>query len=272
MTKIEQAILETNRAGEPFVLISVAGGSGSMPRHRGARMMVKANGDTEGSIGGGSLEADALRLAVKVFEAKADMRYQFSLSNEQASMSDMICGGSGILSLAYYAPDQPIGDLMEDSGILYIFGGGHVGRALAQAAEVIELPAVILDDREDYASAKRFPSAQCIVLESFRKIPVLPIRAKDMIVIVTRGHLGDADVLRWAVRQPAGYVGMIGSKRKRDMLYQSLEEEGIPHEQLTRVHSPIGLDIGAETPGEIAIAIIAEIISKQTYRKQEAKL
>ncbi len=269
MTKLEQEIRELHRTGQPFVLVSVTAGSGSMPRHAGARMLVRANGDTEGSIGGGALEANAVRQALRVFETKTDVEMPFALTSEEAARSDMICGGSGTLTFAYYPPERPVGGLMEDSGMLYIFGGGHVGRALAQAAGLVELPVRVFDDREEYANPERFPHAVCTVLESYAAIPELLIEEKDMLAIVTRGHLGDADVLRWALRQKAGYIGMIGSIRKRDMLYRRMEAEGFSREQLARVHSPIGLDIGAETAEEIAVSILAELIAERARRRKE---
>lgn len=119
MTKLEQEIRELHRTGQPFVLVSVTAGSGSMPRHAGARMLVRANGDTEGSIGGGALEANAVRQALRVFETKTDVEMPFALTSEEAALSDMICGGSGTLTFAYYPPERPVGGLMEDSGMLY---------------------------------------------------------------------------------------------------------------------------------------------------------
>lgn len=153
--------------------------------------------------------------------------------------------------------------------MLYIFGGGHVGQALAQGAALLGWPVTVLDDRAEYADPARFPDAVCITVPGFDSLPDLPVGPADGIVIVTRGHLGDADVLRWAVQQNAGYIGMIGSKRKRDMLYQTLQEEGVLQARLQQVHSPVGLDIGAETPGEIAVSILAELIAIRAQRRNE---
>ena len=272
MTKLEQAILSMHAAGQPFVLASVSEGSGSMPRHRGACMLVRMDGSTVGSVGGGALEAEAIQQAGEAFRLKSDRKQPFFLTGEQAAQCEMICGGSGMLTFAYYPPEREIDCLMKSGGILYILGGGHVGRALAQAAELAELPAVVVDDRKTYANQTRFPHSKCIVAESFARLPELGVGPKDMLVIVTRGHLGDADALRWAVQQSAGYIGMIGSVRKRDMLYQMLLDEGIPQARLAQVHSPIGLSIGSETPGEIAISIMAEIIQERSrWSREETK-
>jgi len=270
MTELEESISQMHHKGKPFVLVSIAAATGSIPRHQGARMVVYEDGTTKGTIGGGILEADAIQAALRLFATQQDSVYPFSLSSRQAALSDMICGGSGEISLAYYGPEREIQHLLKECGKLYIFGGGHVSQSLAQAAQIVEIPAIVLDDREEFANQTRFPHAKCIVLKDYANIPSLEIGPDAMIGILTRGHLGDADVLRWAVRQNAGYIGMIGSLRKRDMLYQQLIAEGVPRERLTQVYSPIGLEIGSETPGEIAISIMAELIKVRAEWRETA--
>ena len=262
MTQLNQTMRKLHRQGIPFAFVTIKEGSGSMPRHKGSKMIVMDDGTIAGSIGGGQLEADAIRWAATALHDKTDRDYRFALDNEHAAESEMICGGSGVISVQYIDADQEITPLLDacNTGTMYLFGGGHVSLALAQAAKIADIPTVVLDDREEYANTNRFPDTACIVLDSFSSIPALPVTQKDMLVIVTRGHLGDADVLRWALQQNAGYIGMIGSKRKRDMLYNMMRQEGMSEERLAQVHSPIGLPIGAETPGEIAISIMAEII------------
>lgn len=269
MTKLKHAAETLHAAKRPFVLVSVKDGTGSMPRHQGAIMLVRQDGSIVGTIGGGLLEAQAIRAAQKVFAAKRDMEQPFQLTGKQAAQDGMICGGSGTLTFRYCPPEQPLPELPEESGMLYIFGGGHVGQALAQGAVLLGWPVTVLDDRAAYADPARFPETACITVPGFDSLPDLPVGPADGIVIVTRGHLGDADVLRWAVQQNAGYIGMIGSKRKRDMLYQTLQEEGVSQTRLQQVHSPVGLDIGAETPGEIAVSILAEIIAIRVQRRNE---
>jgi xanthine dehydrogenase accessory factor len=145
--------------------------------------------------------------------------------------------------------------------VLYIFGGGHVSIALANAASAAGFAIGVIDDRESFANPERFPMAQEIFTsfeESFEKIK--PSAATYM-VIVTRGHKDDMHVLRWAVGTSPRYIGMIGSKRKVLSVYRALEKEGIPLEKFASVHAPVGLDIGALTPEEIAISITAELIA-----------
>ena len=220
MTKLKHAAETLHAAKRPFVLVSVKDGTGSMPRHQGAIMLVRQDGSIVGTIGGGLLEAQAIRAAQKVFAAKRDMEQPFQLTGKQAAQDGMICGGSGTLTFRYCPPEQPLPELPEESGMLYIFGGGHVGQALAQGAVLLGWPVTVLDDRAAYADPARFPETACITVPGFDSLPDLPVGPADGIVIVTRGHLGDADVLRWAVQQNAGYIGMIGSKRRKKAFHR----------------------------------------------------
>lgn len=269
MTKFTETIAQLRRAGQPFVLVSITDGSGSMPRHTGAYMLVQEDGSTLGTVGGGVLEARAIRQAMQVFAQRADQDLAFSLTNEQAADAEMICGGSSTLHFAYDAPGHRAPDIPEQSGMLYIFGGGHVGLALARAAQLVDLPVTVLDDRAAYTDRAHAAGAEAVLLTGFDRIPALEVGPHDLIAIVTRGHLGDADVLRWAVEQDAGYIGMIGSRRKCQMLYDRLTAQGVPKSALEQVHAPIGLAIDAETPGEIAISILAEMIQVRAGWKEE---
>lgn len=232
-------------------------------------MLVRQNGTIAGSVGGGLLEAMAIERALQVFDSKQDAEQVFRLTGQQAAQSGMICGGSGVLAFQYCTPEIEMPPITADHGRIYIFGGGHVGLALSKVLGLLSWSVTVLDDRPEFSAPDRFDGAECITLPDFQHIPALPVMPEDSIVIVTRGHLGDLDVLRWAIGQQAGYIGMIGSKRKRDMLYQTLRLEGVPQELLSKVFSPIGLDIGAETPEEIAISIVAEMIGVQARQKKE---
>ncbi len=144
---------------------------------------------------------------------------------------------------------------------LYLFGGGHVAQQIAPLAKMVGFKVVVLDDRPDYANRDRFPVADDIVVEDFARVAErVPVEENSYLVIVTRGHMHDYTVLKQFLRSPARYIGMIGSRRKRDALYRRLLEEGFSEEELARVHAPIGLDIGAETPEEIAVSVVAEMI------------
>ncbi len=175
-------------------------------------------------------------------------------------------------------PNQPTGSFLktQDDGLLFadplvsparviIFGAGHVSRALASVAKIAGFHTVVLDDRSEFANRQRFPDCdEVLVMDPITRIfQQQPFVREDMIVIVTRGHLQDQTVLETALKTKAGYIGMIGSKRKRELLYRGLREKGVAEEQLLRVHSPIGINIGAETPEEIAVSITAELIQQK---------
>lgn len=150
---------------------------------------------------------------------------------------------------------------LASSGLVYLVGGGHVALATARLAAYVDFELVVIDDREDFANRDRFPGAREVrVVESFANC-LGDLSEGDYVVIVTRGHLHDRDVLAQALRTGAGYVGMIGSRKKRDMIYESLLAEGFSEKDLDRVHSPIGTPIGAETPNEIGVSIVGELIS-----------
>jgi len=148
-------------------------------------------------------------------------------------------------------------------GSVYLFGAGHVSRPVAELATMVDFRTIVLDDREDFANSERFPKAdQIIVIPSYDDVFAgLEIGMDSYLVIVTRGHLHDKTVLEQSLRTNAGYIGMIGSKRKQRLVYDELLEKGFSADDLTRVHNPIGLDIAAETPEEIAVSIVAELIA-----------
>ncbi|MHC1759080.1 MAG: XdhC family aldehyde oxidoreductase maturation factor [Negativicutes bacterium] len=144
---------------------------------------------------------------------------------------------------------------------VFVFGAGHVSQQVVPLCEKVGFRTVVLDDRAEYACRERFSNASdIVVLESFEHWAGMIIDELSFIVILTRGHIHDKAVLAKALRTPAGYVGMIGSRRKRDKIYQALREEGFTQQDIDRVHSPIGMDIGAETPEELAVSIVGELI------------
>lgn len=151
---------------------------------------------------------------------------------------------------------------IHQGGTLYIFGAGHVSQKIAPVAETVGFRTVILDDRAEFANGERFPASKVLLLESLEKpLPALPFDRDSYLVIVTRGHLHDKWILEQTLKEPVAYIGMIGSRHKRDLVYKNLiEERGYTAEDIQRVHCPIGLDILAESPEEIAISIVAELI------------
>ncbi len=160
---------------------------------------------------------------------------------------------------------------VEPEAVLYVFGAGHISTFLAPLARMAGFRVCVIDDREDFANPGRFPAADeiltCPFPEAFERIRITPTA---YVAIVTRGHIHDRDVLRMILKTEPAYIGMIGSRRKRDMIYRSLAEEGVGEDRLGKVHSPIGLDIGAETPEEIAVSIVAELIAVRSRAQSAA--
>lgn len=177
------------------------------------------------------------------------------------------------LSVAAMTDDagSPVEVLMEPVAartLLYVFGGGHVSRQIVPLAAKVGFHVVVIDDREEFADPGRFPEAtqvRCIPFEGVMER--IPINDVSFLVIVTRGHMGDKSVLAQALTTDAGYIGMIGSRQKRELIYQALCGEGFTQADLARVHSPIGIPIGAETPEEIAVSIVAELIQARAQRE-----
>jgi xanthine dehydrogenase accessory factor len=151
---------------------------------------------------------------------------------------------------------------------VYIFGAGHVAQKFAMLAEFVGFRTVVLDDRSDYANSSRFPSSEIILLSSFEApLPDLSWNEDSYLVLVTRGHLHDKTVLQQVIRKPVAYLGMIGSIMKRTILYQDLEVQGYTEQDFARIHAPIGLEIKAESPEEIAVSMVAEIILVRANRQ-----
>jgi len=155
-------------------------------------------------------------------------------------------------------------------GTVYIFGAGHISRKLASLTKLVGFQTVVLDDRHEFANREHFDTAdEVLVLDSFeRALEGLEINQDSYLVLVTRGHAHDKTVLGQALRTKAGYIGMIGSRRKRDAIYDALSGEGFTSGDFERVRSPVGLDIGAETPEEIAVSIVAEMIRRRAEKSQ----
>ena len=248
---IFEEILRLRREGKRAALATIVHTNGSIPSYESSRMLVREDGSIAGTIGGGCVEAEVWAAAKEVMRAEAPRKMVFNLNNDASYDNGLICGGTLEVFVEPILP-QPT---------LYIFGGGHVSIALANAAHAAGFAIGVIDDREAFANKQRFPMAGAVYTsfeEAFEKLKPNP---SAYLVIVTRGHKDDMHVLAWAVRTEARYVGMIGSKRKVISVYKALEKEGYKPEEFERVHAPVGLDIGALTPEEIAISITAELIA-----------
>jgi xanthine dehydrogenase accessory factor len=344
------ALLDHN---ESFAVATLFDKTGSAPRSDGAKMIVRADGSIIGTVGGGRLEAAAIRLSLEVIASRKPVIHVFDLTSKDAAGSDMICGGRGEILVDYidasddnqrtvyravldvitkrekgwlvtivdnHPPaDGEINrqqclvrqdktltgcvechpDLLEHlvdgpakvslhsevyddrrflveplrvGGTVVIFGGGHVSQKIAPLSEGVGFRTVVLDDRPEFANRERFPSPiDARVIKDFTKLPDLEIDEDSYLVIVTRGHLFDKDVLAQVLPSGAAYIGMIGSRTKRDLIYQELMERGFTEEELRRVFCPIGTSILAETPEELGISIVGELIKIRAEKSKKAR-
>ncbi|MGC2418410.1 MAG: XdhC/CoxI family protein [Candidatus Acidiferrales bacterium] len=250
-TDLFEEIVRMRRAGERGALATIVHTNGSIPSYESSRMLVRDDGSILGTIGGGCVEAEVWAAAKEVIMAEQPRKMTFNLNQDAAYDAGLICGGTLEIFVEPILP-QPL---------LYIFGGGHISSAVARVASASGFSITIADDREAFSNTERFPMADKLYTtyeDAFAKI--VP-NASSYLLIVTRGHRDDMRVLAWAVRTDARYIGMIGSKRKVLSVYKALEKEGYSPEELDRVHAPVGLDIGALMPEEIAVSITAELIA-----------
>jgi len=251
MTDIYQEIVRIKAEGEEAALVTVVLATGSTPREEGAKMLVRADGSILGTIGGGSLEAQVIEEAVKVIKQSKPKRLHFALTAKKVEEEGMLCGGELEVFI------EPI----LTPPTLYLFGGGHISLPLAKMGKLLGFKIAVIDDRAEFANPDRFPEAGIVLAEDYTKtFSKLKIDKSSYIVIVTRNHQYDDMVLEWAAGTTAKYIGMIGSKAKTKAVFSHLMTKGISKEQLDRVHAPIGLEINAQTPEEIAVSILAEII------------
>jgi xanthine dehydrogenase accessory factor len=251
MADIYQEIVRIRAEGGEAALATIVSATGSTPREKGAKMLVKADGSILGTIGGGSLEAQVIKEALKAIGEGKPRQLHFSLTAKEGEAEGMLCGGEAEVFI------EPI----LTPPTLYIFGGGHISLPLAKMGKLLGFKIAVIDDRAEFANADRFPEADTILAEDFSKsFSRLKIDKTSYIVIVTRNHQYDDMVLEWAVETKAKYLGMIGSKTKTKAVFSHLVAKGISKEKLARVHAPIGLEINAQTPEEIAVSILAEIV------------
>jgi len=349
MSWLAQTVCGLQDKGEDLVLVTVLSKSGSAPCLAGAKMVVRADGSSIGTVGGGVLEAAAQKRAARVFKTGVAEIMSFNLSGDDAASMQMICGGNVKLLVDYipasalniqmykrlrdalqagekcyllaalgkvaaekfqtirclvledgsltgefpypqewldllveksYRSTYPVVETVDDEqfviercfvpSTVFIYGAGHVSQQVALLAEMVDFQTVVLDDRSEYANRERFPQADQIkVLDSFNDcFAGYGPDGDSYVVIVTRGHQHDKTVLSQALRTRAGYIGMMGSHRKREELFKVLQQEGFSKDALERVHCPIGLNIKAATTAEIAVSIIAELIQTRALASQ----
>lgn len=354
MKDIYTEIVNALETREPVALATIINRIGSAPREAGAKYLVKKDGTSVGSIGGGCVEAEVWQEAQKAMAREEKKVLHFNLTSEQLAEGGLICGGNidifveplkedllkiyqevlkarqkgneGVLATVIFTegtslPREGLKAFYKRSGektgsllgspelderiskelerllrmkklevmnldfseishpwkkleillepifsepTVYIFGAGHISQQLVPLVKKVHFRVVVIDDRELFANKELFPEADEVIVTEFEKaLEQLTLDQSSYIVIVTRGHLYDGLILGRALKTNAHYIGMIGSKKKIQTLYKNLAEEGIPESLLKGVHAPIGLDIGSETPEEIAVSIVAQLIQEK---------
>lgn len=333
MIRLFEALLAELESGRGAVLCSILASSGSAPRGAGAKMLVRADGTTLGTVGGGAVELRAAQLALEALRAGRSAVEGFILRPNDVADIGMICGGNVTVYLQYFDPADLaaralIGDVLrllregrvnawlvmrlsgstltdmglydEENGLshtscigeealrpllrsravlqkgdpayyvepivrtgrVYVFGGGHVGKALVPVLAHVGFRVTVFENRPAFAVPEAFPQAERVILGDYRDIGAkVRLQPEDYVVIMTPGHQADYEVLEQALRFPTAYVGCIGSRHKVAATRARLLEAGLTDADADRIHSPIGLDIGAETPEEIAVSIAAEMIA-----------
>lgn len=238
-------------AGHATALVTVIDTVGSAPRPVGAKMLVHADGRIDGTIGGGTLEALAIREALLALDARRPKKVRFNLGATGPRSIGMFCGGEVEVFIDVLA--QPVRVLL--------IGAGHVGERIARVSTVLGLRHAVADDRDEYASRARFPDAECVVASPLPDgVAELPIDASTFVVIATRCHTIDMECLARVLETKAPYIGMIGSVTKVRQVFKLLAERGIDAASDPRVHAPVGLALGASDPGAIALSVLSEIM------------
>ncbi len=249
-----EEIVNLRRQGRRGALATIINVRGSIPSFKTAKMLVRDDGSIVGTVGGGCVEADVWQAAREVMEQEKPRTLTFNLNQNPRYDTGLVCGGT---LEVYLEPILPV-------PLVYLFGAGHVSHNVYKVARTAGFDVVVVDDRETYANAERFPEAREVIVEDFEQaVQKIVPNENTYLVIVTRGHRDDMRVLRWAVQTNARYIGMIGSKRKVLTICKELEKEGLAPELFERVMAPVGLEIGAVTPEEIAVSIVAEMIASK---------
>lgn len=249
---IYEELVRLRKQGRKAALATIVHTQGSIPSFQSSKLLVRDDGSIVGTVGGGCVEADVWAAAQEVMREEKPRKLTFNLNADPRYDAGLTCGGT---LEVYVEPILP-------QPLCYLFGAGHVNQHVSRIAASVGFATIVVDDRPRFANCERFPDAGQIHADEWEKVfATLDPGESSYLVIATRGHRDDMRVLRWAVGTRARYIGLIGSKRKVLSICKALEEEGLLREKLARVHAPIGLDIGALTPEEIAVSIVAELIA-----------
>jgi xanthine dehydrogenase accessory factor len=258
---IYERIVELRRAGRRAALATIVRQLGSTPRKDHAKMLILDDGTSIGSVGGGCVEAAVWEAGQAAIAGGRAQLVKYELNDDDAENEGLICGGTVEVFVEPLLPDPK----------LVILGAGHLGRALSDISQPLGFQVTVVDDRESFANPDRFPGAKVVCQPFESGLSSFDVNADTFILIVTRGHRHDQIALEQAMQTPARYVGMVGSRRKIALLVKNLLAKGQSPDAFRRLYAPIGLDIGSETPEEIAVSVAAELIAllKGTHKRSE---
>jgi xanthine dehydrogenase accessory factor len=252
LSEVLRAALDAESRGERAALVTVVATEGSTPQKAGARMLVYGDGRIVGTIGGGCLEAEMTWRARAAIEGRKPRLVSYDLTPDQAGEDGLVCGGRM----------QVFIEPMEGTPVLCLFGAGHVAQPLARMAKACGFRVEVADDRVKFANPERFPEADLVVVDDFPAAAgKMTLGPTSYAIVVTRGHKGDAEALRAVLGRGLRFVGLLGSRPKVVHIFAALQAQGATAEDLADVHAPLGLEIGAQTPDEIAVSILAEMIA-----------
>lgn len=245
---IMKKAIEEIESGNELAIATITKSSGSTPRGKGTSMIVKADGSIHGTIGGGALEKHVIELSIEAIKEGQSKTVDLPLTTKGV---EMICGGGVEVFI----------DVYKQKPKLLIVGGGHVGYALYKIASLLDFQLVIFEDREEFLTPERFPLAHELVLGPLREnLRNYEIDENTYIVIVSRSHNSDQESLEEVVNSSAKYIGAMGSKKKIITMMKNLRELGFSEKNLSKVYAPIGLNIAAEGPEEVAMSIMSEVL------------
>jgi len=249
--EIYEEALKLKRLGRTSAIATIVECRGSSPQKQGAKMLVRDDGTIMGTLGGGCMEADVVQAAIMTIRDREPRTLPFTLTEQEGGL---VCGGTVLVYLEPVVPEPR----------LVILGAGHVGKALATLARIAGFRVTVMDDRSEFANRDQVPDANEVVLGDFKKAcDGIDVVAGTFIVIATRGHNHDLDAVGAALGTRAGYIGLLGSRRKKALLRKALVERGFSGQEIERVIIPVGIEIGSVSPEEIAVSIMAQIIQKR---------
>ncbi|MCK5583259.1 MAG: XdhC family protein [Elusimicrobiales bacterium] len=244
--------------GEDVALATIISTKGSTPRGITSKMLVYPDAKIQGTVGGGAIEALVIKKAIECLKKGESGKFDFDLTAK--GNTDMICSGKAEIFIEVYKKTFRI----------VVLGAGHVSLKLSEAFDVAGYSYIIVDDREEYANEERFSNASKVLVEQpYKALDKLKVDGNTYIVIITRGHSSDKECLAAAMKSKAAYIGMIGSKSKVAKTFEDLKKKKMDPLKDERVFSPIGLNLGGETPGEIAISVLSQIMA--VHYKKDAK-